>query len=121
MTTLQVKLDTSATPPVTVIPAPPTNINRGNQTITWTRFANQTFTFKSLAFTTQLNPFTVALGDTQVTATENNQATGDYSYVIVVTLANRDYSSGTQSVGDQSTEENGIIAGNGTAPVIHNN
>ncbi len=121
MTTLQVKLDTSATPPVTVFPAPPTNINRGNQTITWRRFANQTFTFKTLRFITDPNPFAVSVTDTEVTATENNVATGDYPYVIVVTTANGDYSSGAEPAGSVSIASNGVTNGAGTAPVIHNN
>lgn len=46
-THIQVKLDPTAVPPVTVIP-PKATINRGNQTLEWTPFANQTFTFISL-------------------------------------------------------------------------
>lgn len=46
---VQVKLNTSANPPVTVQP-PVHSVNKGNQTITWVPFANQNFTFVSLGF-----------------------------------------------------------------------
>ncbi len=114
-THIQVKLDPTAVPPVTVIP-PKATINRGNQTIEWTPFANESFTFISLTIMPESNPFSTPVitnppvGGPKISVNDNNQATGDYTYVIVVSLNNVLYSSAAES----------IVAG-GNTPVIHNN
>jgi hypothetical protein len=108
-TQVQVKLDTSATPPVTVIPQR-TTVNSGSQTIDWTPFATQTFSFVSLTFKTTPNPFAVTVTTSKVTATEDNQAAGDFTYVVVVSQNGVQYSSAATG-----------IARTGGTPVIHNN
>ena len=114
-THIQVKLDPTAVPPVTVIP-PRATINRGNQTLEWTPFANQTFMFTSLTIMPQSNPFSAPVitnppvGASKISVTDNNQATGDYTYVIVVNLNNVSYCSAAAS-----------ISAGGNTPVIHNN
>lgn len=98
-TQIQVKLDTTATPPVTLIPEHP-SVNRGNSTIEWTPFANQSFTFTSLTFTTPGNPFSnISVTNGEVTAQDNNQGPGDYPYVVVVTSGGTQYSSASGGIG----------------------
>lgn len=106
---IQVKLDTTANPPVTLIPNHQA-VNRGNQSIEWTPFANETFTFVSLTFTTTPNPFsTPTVSNSQISVTDNNSSTADYPYVIVVSSGGVQYSTAPGLTADNST------------PVIKNN
>lgn len=110
MSTVQVSLNTAASPPVTCNPKT-TSINQGNETINWEQAQNQTFTFTSLSFPG--NP--ACFGTPNVTASQisvtdnNNAASGDYPYIIVVTLNGQTYSSSAPG-----------IAGGGSDPMIKN-
>ncbi|HZV24179.1 MAG TPA: hypothetical protein VFF93_10460 [Luteimonas sp.] len=94
---VQVSLDPTATPPVTVQP-PIHSVNHGNHTVTWEPASNQQFTFKSLSFANNPSCFgTPSILDAKVTVTDDNPANGtetDYPYTIVVTSNGQDYSSG---------------------------
>lgn len=108
---IQVKLDTSANPPVTLVPTHQ-SVNNGNQSLIWVPFAQENFTFVSLTGLPN-PPFTnLTVTDSQITVTDNNQNNGPevvYPYTIVVS------SNGTQ----YSSAKAGPAAGSGD-PTINN-
>jgi len=108
---IQVKLDTTANPPVTLIPEHQ-GVDRGNDTIEWTPFASQNFTFVSLTFTPTPNPDPFSNLDveaTEVTVDDDNEATGTYPYVVVVNYQGTNYSSAASG-----------RSGTGGSPTINN-
>jgi hypothetical protein len=125
---IQVKLDTSANPPVTTIPEQ-TPVNNGNNTIEWTPFANQDFTFTSL--TGLPNPPFSGLSVTasKISVQDDNTAAGTYAYTIVVTYNNQEYSTGSTAMrtakasgpGTSTATRSNSILGNSTSPTIKNN
>ncbi len=111
-TQIQVKLDVSANPPVTTIP-PHASVNRGNSEIEWTPFANQSFVFLSLTGLPN-PPFTAPIvAASQITLTDANTATQDYTYVITVTYNGSNYSS-------QSSHPQLTLQSQPTSPTIKN-
>ena len=109
MSTVQVSLDTNASPPVTCNPQK-TPVNRGNEEINWVQAQNQNFTFYSLSF--QNNPpcfGSPEVSDDEITVTDDNEDTADYPYTIVVTLNGVQYSSA-----------GGGLGGNPGGPTIQN-
>ena len=88
---IQVSLDPTANPAVTVQP-PIHSVNNGNETIKWEPAANQDFTFDSLSFKDNPSCFgspSIAAGE--ITVMDNNQNTGPeigYPYTIVVKAPN---------------------------------
>lgn len=102
---VQVSLDTSANPPVTVNPQIH-NVNNGNQTIKWERANNQTFTFTSLSSLPNPPFGQPSISDSEITITDNNQNNGPdqyYPYTIVVTQNGVQYSSAAGGITAQST------------------
>jgi len=108
---VQVSLDTSANPPVTVNPRV-NNVNGGNQTINWERASNQTFTFTSLTGLPNPPFGTPSVSDSEITVTDNNRSAAAYGYTIVVTYNNQQYST-------VPSRPNPREQGNG-GPVINN-
>lgn len=83
MTTIHVSLDITADPPVTCNPKNK-NINRGNDSINWKPAANQSFTFSSLTGLPN-PPFTTPnVTDSEITVSDNNNATNVYAYTLTV-------------------------------------
>jgi len=92
---IQVSLNTSANPPVTVQP-PIHDVNNGNQTIKWERASNQTFTFTSLSGLPNPPFSSPSVSATEISVVDNNQNNGPavyYPYTIVVTQNGVQYSS----------------------------
>jgi len=111
---IQVKLDPTATPPVTLIPKNQA-VNRGNESIEWTPFASESFTFKSLTGLPNPPFSNLSVTNSMVTVTDNNTGAGDYPYTIVVTLNGTDYSSAEQF------RRHPVPGPSGTDPTIKNN
>jgi len=108
---VQVSLDTSANPPVTVHPRVH-DVNSGNQTIKWERASNQTFTFTSLTGLPDPPFGTPSVSDSEISVTDNNRSAAAYGYTVVVTYNNQQYSTG-------SSQPRVTAQGNG-GPVIIN-
>lgn len=108
---VQVSLDTTQNPPVTVNPRVH-NVNNGNQTIKWERGSNQTFAFTSLTGLPNPPFGTPSISASEITITDNNTTAAAYGYTIVVTLNGVQYS--TSPSEQRPTEQ----ANNG--PVINN-
>lgn len=108
---VQVSLDTTADPPVTVNPRVH-NVNNGNQTIKWERANNQTFTFTSLSGLPDPPFGTPSISDSEITITDNNTGPVAYGYTIVVSLNGVQYSTAP-------SRPNPRDQGN-TGPVINN-
>lgn len=99
MSTVQVSLNVNASPPVTCNPKT-TSINHGNDTIYWEQAQNQTFTFTSLSFPGNPPCFgTPDVTPSQISVTDDNEVSGDYPYIIVVTYNNVQYSSAASGIG----------------------
>ncbi|MGH8122714.1 MAG: hypothetical protein ACREPT_08055 [Rudaea sp.] len=116
MAQIQVKLDTSANPPVTTIPHQQ-SVNNGNHQIEWTPFAQQTFTFVSIGpfpdppFSNYNN------SGSQVTVQDANTTAGEYAYTIVVSYQGKNYS--TDSTALHSKAKHPMVGGPGD-PTIKN-
>src|SRR5690348_8981212 len=108
---VQVSLDTTANPPVTVNPRVH-DVNRGNQTVTWERASNQTFTFSSLSGLPNPPFGTPSVSDSEITVSDNNTGPVAYGYTIVVTYNNQQYSTAP-------SRPNPREQGNG-GPVVNN-
>jgi hypothetical protein len=125
MTQIQVKLDTSANPPVTVQPQVQ-SINRGNSQIQWTPFASQNFTFVSLTGLPN-PPFSgLSVTSSSITVQDDNTVAGDYTYTITVSSGGNNYdTNGTISAdppgrGHSHAKAEGLLGGGGS-PTIKNN
>lgn len=91
---VQVSLNASANPPVTVNPQIH-EVNNGNQTIKWERANNQTFTFVSLSGLPNPPFSNLSVSASEVSVTDNNQNNGPdqyYAYTIVVSQNGTNYS-----------------------------
>ncbi len=114
---IQVKLDTTANPPVTTIPNK-LSVNNGNHAIEWTPFAQQTFTFVSISplpdppFSQYVNSGSV------VTVQDNNSTAGEYAYTIVVAYQGTNYTSDSTTI--QSKAGHPMVGGP-DGPTIKNN
>lgn len=108
---IQVSLDTTASPPVTVNPRIH-DVNNGNETIRWERGSNETFTFTSLTGLPDppFGPPTVT--DDEITVTDDNTSAAAYGYTVVVTLNGEQYSTAP-------TRPNPALQSN-SGPVINN-
>lgn len=98
--TITVSLDTSANPPVTVNTPTLVITSTGQQTIEWVPGGSTSFAFTSLEILTTPNPITVApITNSLITAQDNNNTPGTYTYTyrIVVTSSNVQYSTDRQS------------------------
>jgi hypothetical protein len=110
-TTVTVSLDISADPPVTVSTQNLIIDSTGDQTINWVPGGSTSFTFKSLEVITDPNPITVtSVTDSLVIATDDNEAPGTYTYRIVVTSDNVQY----------STDQSGVTGGDPGDPTVEN-
>ena len=112
---ITVTLDTSAKPPVTVSPNP-YDVSAGTaESLTWVPATGQTFTFKSLTFTSNpscmgtpgVTPAQVTVQDTNGTNPGSPAVT--YPYTVVVEYNGQSYSS----------DETGVT-GTGSKPGIRN-
>lgn len=84
-TTITVSLDINADPPVTVNTPDLVITSTGNQTIQWVPGGSTAFTFTSLTVLTTPNPITIdPVTDTLITATDDNETSGTYTYRISV-------------------------------------
>jgi hypothetical protein len=109
---VQVSLDTSADPPVTVNPQVH-NVNQGNQTVKWERANNETFTFASLSGLSNPPFDSPGVSDSEISITDNNTGTDAYyAYTIVVNYNGQQYSTAPSQ--PRLTDQN---AG---GPFIHN-
>lgn len=110
--TIEVYLDTTADPAVTVEPQHKDK-DKGKDTITWKPGKHQNFTFTSLKFDTEPNPFgTPDVKDHKITVDDDNSSgtsIGDFPYTIVVQYNGKPYNS-------KKISPSGEIMG----PVIHN-
>lgn len=117
MPQIQVKLDTSANPPVTTIPNQQ-GVNNGNHQIEWTPFAQETFTFVSLTGLPD-PPFSqLNVTNSQITVQDDNTATGEYAYTITVSYQGNNYSTNSTALYGKA---NHPMVGGGTGPTIKNN
>jgi hypothetical protein len=122
---IQVKLDTSANPPVTMVPNQP-SVNRGNNTIEWTPFAQESFTFVSLTGLSANPPFSgLTVTSSKITIQDDNSATGDYPYSIMVLYNGMEYSSESSVHAGHRASAGGVRAhaalGGSNSPTIKNN
>jgi len=108
---IQVSLDTSANPPVTVQPRVH-DVNNGNQTIKWERASNQTFTFTSLSGLPNPPFGTPSVSSSEITVTDNNTSAVAYGYNIVVTLNGVQYSTAPSRPNPTAQSNNGPIINN---------
>ena len=124
---IQVKLDTTANPPVTLVPNQ-VSVNRGNNTIEWTPFSNQSFTFADLGGLPN-PPFSgLSVTPNKITIQDNATSGGTYVYSITVNYNGQLYSSNSQNssspqMASASTTRVGTHAllGDGSSPTIKNN
>ncbi len=117
MAQIQVKLDTTANPPVTTIPHQQ-SVNNGNHQIEWTPYAQQTFTFVSLTGLPN-PPFSqLSVTASQITVQDDNTAAGDYAYTITVSYQGTNYS--TNGTAMHSHAKHPMVGG-GSSPTIKNN
>ncbi|HEY2397240.1 MAG TPA: hypothetical protein VGH81_14860 [Rudaea sp.] len=103
---IEVKLNTAASPPVTVQPRVH-SVNHGNQTIEWVPFAQENFTFVSLTGLPNPPFSTPTVTDTKITVTDDNQNAGsavDYFYTIVVCSDGVEYSSAPSRISGGSSD-----------------
>ncbi|HET7556799.1 MAG TPA: hypothetical protein VFK08_01845 [Rhodanobacteraceae bacterium] len=108
---VQVSLDTTANPPVTVNPRVH-DVNQGNQTIKWERASNQTFTFSSLTGL-PTPPFgTPTVSDSEITVTDNNTSAAAYGYTIVVTYGGQQYGTAPSRPNPREQNNNGPVINN---------
>jgi hypothetical protein len=122
-TQIQVKLDTSANPPVTTIPTIQ-SVNRGNAQIQWTPFSNQSFTFVSLTGLPNPPFSNIQVSNAQITADDNNTAAGEYTYTITVSSGGNTYSTNATLVADPpgyGRTPPMPIGGGSNTPTIKNN
>jgi hypothetical protein len=91
---VEVSLNTSASPPVTVNPQIH-DVNQGNQTIKWKPASHQSFAFSSLSIDGNPSCFgTPDVSASEITVTDNNPgADAYYAYTIKVTSNGVTYSS----------------------------
>lgn len=107
---MRVILDSSATPPVIIIPKR-RSIPKGAQKIEWTPIANEDFAFTSLTPLDHPNPFSnIVVQSSMITSDYSNTTSGEYGYTIVVT-STRD--------GEKYSSE--VIGGGGGNATIKNN
>ena len=109
---ITVTLDTSAKPPVTVSPNP-YDVSAGTaESLTWVPATGQTFTFKSLTFTSNpscmgqpsVTPAQVTVQDTN--GTNPGSPAISYPYTVVVENAGISYSSAASGVTGTPTNPN---------------
>jgi hypothetical protein len=119
---IQVKLDTTANPPVTLIPNQ-TAVNRGNNTIEWTPYANQSFTFADLAGLPNPPFSNVTVNANMMSAQDDNTVAGDFVYSVMVNYNGQLYSSNPTEVARHSNSGVGAKAalGGSNSPTIKNN
>ena len=108
---VQVSLDTTKSPPVTVNPRVH-NVNNGNQTIKWERASNQTFTFTSLSGLPNPPFGTPNVSASEITITDNNTSPAAYGYTIVVTLNGVQYSTASSQPDPTAQSNNGPVINN---------
>lgn len=108
---VQVSLDTTADPPVTVNPRVH-DVNNGNQTIKWERASNQTFTFTSLTGLPNPPFDTPSVSASEITVTDNNTGAAAYGYNITVTLNNVSYGTAPTRPNPREQNNNGPIINN---------
>jgi len=108
---IQVSLDISANPPVTVQPRVH-DVNNGNQTIKWERASNQTFTFTSLSGLPNPPFGTPSVNDSEITITDNNTSAVAYGYTIVVTLNGVQYSTASSRPNPTAQSNSGPVINN---------
>lgn len=108
---VQVSLDTTADPPVTVNPRVH-DVNSGNQTIKWERASNQTFTFTSLTGLPNPPFGTPSVSASEITVTDNNTSAAAYGYNITVTLNNVSYSTAPSRPNPRDQTNNGPVINN---------
>lgn len=90
---VQVSLNTSANPPVSVNPQVH-DVNQGNQTVKWERANNQTFTFASVSGLPNPPFSNLSVSDSEVTISDDNPGVDAYYlYTIVVNYNGQQYSS----------------------------
>lgn len=123
MSTIQVRLDVNANPPVTVQPNP-FSVNRGKAPIKWERAAQQQFTFVSVSGLPQ-PPFSPkSQSDTEVTMDDDNQSTQSFSYKVVVSLNGTQYSTdGSLTGASGGTQAKATVAASKpliAGPIIQN-
>src|SRR4029078_12174447 len=120
---IQVKLDTTANPPVTTVPVVQ-SVNSGNNQIEWTPFAQESFTFVSL--TGLPNPPFRGLNVTspKITVNDGNSAAASYQYTITVSSGGNTYSSNATISADPPRHGRVTpmpIGGGADSPTIKNN
>ncbi|MGN6312173.1 MAG: hypothetical protein ACTHMO_00255 [Rhodanobacteraceae bacterium] len=108
---VQVSLDTSADPPVTVNPRVH-DVNSGNQTIKWERASNQTFTFTSLTGLPNPPFGTPSVSDSEITVTDNNTSAAAYGYTVLVTYNNQQYSTAPSRLNPRDQTNTGPVINN---------
>ncbi|HEY8011273.1 MAG TPA: hypothetical protein VIE67_09770 [Rudaea sp.] len=117
MAQIQVKLDTSANPPVTTIPNHQ-SINNGNHRIEWTPFANETFTFVSLTGLPN-PPFSqLSVTSSQITVQDDNTAVGEHAYTITVSYQGNNYTTSSTALYGKAGHP---MVGGPSGPTIKNN
>lgn len=109
---VQVSLDTSANPPVTVNPRVH-NVDNGNQTVKWERANNQTFTFASLSGLPN-PPFGTppTVSDSEITISDDNTSAAAYGYTIVVNYNGQQYSTLPSQPNPRDQNNNGPVINN---------
>jgi len=108
---VQVSLDTTANPPVTVSPRIH-DVNRCNHTIKWERASNQTFTFTTLNGLPNPPFGTASISDTEITIPDDNKGAVAYGYTIVVTLNSVQYSTASSRPNPTAQSNNGPVVNN---------
>lgn len=105
--TIDVYLDTTQTPPVTVVPQVKDK-DKGKGTITWKPASGQDFSFVSLTFVSNPGCFGVPdVKPNKITVDDDNSggtSVGDFPYVIVVSFEGKNYSSATPGPGAESSD-----------------
>ena len=103
---VQVSLNPTAHPPVTVNPQVH-NVNQGNETIRWELAAGQNFSFTSLSFAGNPSCFgSPSISNSEISVVDNNPHNGTettYPYTLVVTANGQQYSSAGSRIQQQST------------------
>ncbi len=107
--TIEVYLDTTKTPPVTVVP-PVKEKNKGKDTITWKPGKGQDFSFVSVIFANNppgFGPGALKSNGKEVTVEDDNSGgatVGDFPYTVVVSYQGQEYSSATPGPGGEDSD-----------------
>lgn len=108
---VQVSLDTTANPPVTVNPRVH-DVNRGNQTIKWERANNQTFSFSSLSGLPNPPFGTPSISDSEISISDDNTGAAAYGYTIVVSYNGNQYSTAPSQPNPRDQSNSGPVINN---------